>query len=259
MVLPKKDLALNTNNLSLDATIIPWDTEVFSFPVASIERIHVADPVEAIRDYAKFEIWRDAHLCELVSCRLPHDRLRESMLLEHFGFRFIEMVLHPVLEGLGKISISEQGLSVVSAEESDLDDILDIAESAFTNERFHADPRLDTSCSHQRYGRWVRSTLGHPRQQLLKIVDGDVLVAFFVVEVESNGSAYWHLTAVSPQHQGKGYGRRTWLAMIKYHSEAGHSSVRTTISTRNIRVLNLYSRLNFQFLPPEMTFHWVQN
>ena len=37
----------------------------------------------------------------MASCRLPHDRLRESMLLEDLGFRFIEMIFQPVLNDPG--------------------------------------------------------------------------------------------------------------------------------------------------------------
>ncbi|MBK8535842.1 MAG: hypothetical protein IPL59_12375 [Candidatus Competibacteraceae bacterium] len=46
--------------------------------------------------------------------------------------------------------------------------------------------------------------------------------------------------------------------MLRYHQERGQDVVMTTISARNVSVLNLYTKLNFRFLPPEMTFHWVR-
>jgi hypothetical protein len=36
-------------------------------------------------------------------------------------------------------------------------------------------------------------------------------------------------------------------------------AVTTTISSRNTRVLNLYAKLGFRFMPPEITFHWLSD
>jgi RimJ/RimL family protein N-acetyltransferase len=74
----------------------------------------------------------------------------------------------------------------------------------------------------------------------------------------NDGHSFWNLSAIFPGYYGKGYGRRAWLAMLRYHQENGCIAVSTTISARNIAVLNLYSSLNFRFLPPEMTFHWMR-
>lgn len=256
---PSESFTVASSNLLLDASIVPWDSAIYQFPIAAIRNIQILNPNVSVHDCAGFDDWLNAHHCQMVSCRLAHKQLRESFFLENYGFRFIEMVLHPVLEGLENLTISDQGLSVMPATPSDLGSILKIAESAFTNERFYIDPRLPRNCSHQRYGRWARSALDHPQQKLLKIVDDDTLVAFFVVEEVDTQSAYWHLTAVSPDHHGKGYGYRTWLSVLRHHQETGLRRVRTSISARNSAVLNLYSKLNFRFEPPEMTFHWIRN
>ncbi|MBV5350282.1 GNAT family N-acetyltransferase, partial [bacterium] len=109
-----------------------------------------------------------------------------------------------------------------------------------------------------RYGNWVVNSLDHPRQSLLKVVDGENIVALFIVEQLASGKVYWHLTAVAPQYQGKGLGWRAWRAMMHYHQLQGIGVIETTISARNIRVLNLYARLGARFLPPEMTFHFMR-
>jgi RimJ/RimL family protein N-acetyltransferase len=255
---PSNKFAAANGGLLLEAALVPWDTGVFDYPVAQIERIQVLDPDRSRLDYAAFESWRDANLCGLVSCRLRHDRLQESMLLEEKGFRFIETVLHPRLERLDRLDIPDQGLTIARAEQDDIPALRRIAESAFEDDRFHVDPRLDRRCADLRYGRWVASTPGHPRQQLLKITDDDALIALFIIEAMEDGGVYWHLTTISPAFQNRGYGRRTWLAMLRHHAENGHSAVSTTISARNIAVLNLYSGLSFRFSPPEMTFHWIK-
>jgi len=72
------------------------------------------------------------------------------------------------------------------------------------------------------------------RQRLLKVVQGDQIVALFIVESGENRSVYWYLTAIAPEWQGQGYGQRVWRAMLRHHQGEGQDSVMTTISARNV-------------------------
>jgi RimJ/RimL family protein N-acetyltransferase len=253
-----ESFALTSPCLRLLAQAVPWDREAFGFEVAQILELEVVDPSAASDEYAAFQGWLDLAQVRIVSSRLSHDRLRESMFLEARGFRFIEMVLHPTLENLQSVDIPPDDLVVQPAQESDMASLQEIAEAAFRYERFHVDPRLDPRLGDLRYSRWVRTSLSHPRQRLLKITDGERLVALFLVEYRDERSAYWHLTAVAPRWQGSGYGFRAWRSVLRYHQAAGCRNLSTTISARNVPVLNLYSKLNFRFGAPEMTFHWVR-
>lgn len=249
---------LNTPGLRLAWSEAPWDTAIFGFPVLQISRMEVLD-LSAGEDIALFEAARDRLEAGLVSCRLAHERLRESMLLEEHGFRFIEMVFQPELDDLQARDLGDPaGLGVALAEAADLPAVEKIAGSAFRNERFHVDPRLDSALGDQRYRQWVRSSLSHPSQRLYVVWDGGHLVAFFVTEMLADGTCYWHLNAVAPAAQGRGYGRRAWQAMLLRARVEGAKRVRTCIVARNHRVLNLYARLGFRFPPPTMTFHWVK-
>jgi RimJ/RimL family protein N-acetyltransferase len=238
--------------------MVPWDREVFGFAVAQIQDLEVVDSHRAMADYRAFPDWLDAGGVGIVNSRLPHQQLRESMFLEANGFRFVEMVLHPTLGNLQSLDIPQDDLRITLARETDLPELQDIAEHAFRYERFHVDPRLDPRLGDLRYRRWVTSSLGHPAQRLLKVTDGDRLVALFLVESRDDRSAYWHLTAVAPAWQGRGYGYRVWRSMLRHHQAEGCNGLTTTISARNVEVLNLYSKLGFRFHPPEMTFHWIR-
>lgn len=248
---------IKTPDLLLAWSEASWDTTVFGFPVLQISHMEVRG-AGANADFAIFEAVRDGMGAGLVSCRLPHDRLRESMLLEAHGFRFIEMAYQPELDGLDGLALPDDTLAVTPASPDDLPGVLVIASHAFRNERFHVDPRLNHALGDQRYCNWVRSSLDHPRQRLSLVWDGARLVAFFVTEMLEDGTCYWHLNAVSPEIQGQGYGRRAWQAMLRQAQDAGAQRVRTCIVARNHRVLNLYASLGFRFPPPLMTFHWVR-
>lgn len=259
MTVSPDDFDLSSAFLRLSAKVVPWDSDVFGFAVAQIQHLRVFDSHRAMGDYARFQDWLDTGRVGIVSSRLPHHQLRESMFLEANGFRFVEMVLHPTLENLQSLDIPQDSLRITPACDSDLHLLEDIAERAFRHERFHVDPRLDPRLGDRRYRRWVTNSLGHPVQRLLKITDDQRLVAMFLVESRDDRSAYWHLTAISPKWQGRGYGHRVWRSMLRHHQAEGCETLMTTISARNVAVLNLYSKLGFRFQPSEMTFHWVRN
>jgi len=181
------------------------------------------------------------------------------MFLEDHGFRFVEMVLHPVFDKLQSTELPESDLGISRVSRGDLDRVLDMMESAFRFERFHMDPRLNPTLADVRDRNWVDSAFADQNQELYEICDKQQIVAIFMVEQLTEDSTYWHLSAVPPEFQGRGYGERTWRAMMRHHQKHGSTTVTTTITARNTPVLNLYAKLNFRLLPPEMTFHWVAN
>src|SRR5438105_3564962 len=111
---------IDTPALHLEFSLVPWDTEILGAPVGQITEIACADPQSAVVDFARFEHWRDELGVRLVSCRLMHDRLNESMLLEQRGFRFVEMVYRPQLSAVHEATFPEDDLEISPATDSDL-------------------------------------------------------------------------------------------------------------------------------------------
>jgi ribosomal protein S18 acetylase RimI-like enzyme len=239
----------------LECSLVPWDAEIFGFPVAQIGRLELdatADPTEVL---AAFDGWCSEQAVRLVSCRLDHGQLRESMALEATGFRFVEMVYGPRFDRFDSIGTPTHDVRWGDATEADVARIEAIAHSAFTTGRFLLDGRLDAELSRRRYATWVRTSFGSARQVVLKAeVDGQ-LVGFFIVEHRPDRSVYWHLTAIAPDWQGKGVGRSVWQAALHRHRAEGASFVETTISGHNLPAINLYARLGFSFASAQMTFH----
>jgi len=249
---------LDTPRLFLAWEEAPWDSAIFGAPVLQISRILVRDK-DAAQDMLAFEADRDRLRVALVSCRMSCDQMRESILLEQRGFRFIEMLYQPVLADLHAVPRQvETGLVVEKACQAQLPILEGIAGQAFRNERFHVDPLLDPALGDQRYRSWVRNSFAHASQRLWAIRDTERIVAFFVTEMLGEGTCYWHLNAVARECQGQGYGKRVWQLMIEHARKQGASRIRTSIVARNYRVLNLYARLGFRFPQPLMTFHWVR-
>jgi RimJ/RimL family protein N-acetyltransferase len=245
--------------LELTWFLVPWDTAIFGYPVAQIDTLDLFDESHETDKLSSFFAWCQAHEIKLVSCRLPHEKLRESIYLESKGFRFIEMVLHPVMTNLKEFKFEGNNLSLERANSADIPMIRNIAGRAFHNERYHVDPRLNRSLADLRYQVWVDNAVKNSQQEILVLREGKTVIGFFIWERQDSNAAYWHLTAINPDYQGQGYGRKAWQSILNYHYSQGVSQVKTTISARNFAVLNLYASLGFRFEPPEMTFHLLRN
>jgi ribosomal protein S18 acetylase RimI-like enzyme len=242
----------------VDCSLVPWDSEIFGFQVAQITHVELAGDAQPEGVLDAFRDWCVARDVRLVSCRLDHRQLRESMALEDLGFRFVEMVYRPRLDRLEEIAPPKHALEVTEATPADGAAIQAVAATVFTTGRFLLDRRLPSELSDRRYASWVRTSLDSTDQTVLKAeVDGD-LVGFFIVEHRPDGRVYWHLTAVAPAWQGKGIGMSLWRTMLLRHRAEGASSVETTVSGHNLAVINLYARLGFVFGDAQMTFHWLR-
>lgn len=250
---------ISDRSLELSAAMVPWDTESFGVPVARIDRLHVHADDAAKLAQARLHAWLAARQVGLASCRLPDDRLAESLWLEDAGFRFVEMVyglavdLPPPVED----PVTTAGPPWAPAQRDDLGALQAIAATAFRTGRLQVDPRLDPAWSGRRYADWVRRSLDDPAHEVLVARIDETVAGFFIVEQTDARSCYWHLTAVAPGLQGQGLGRILWQAMMQRHAAAGIARVRTTIAARNIAVVNLYASLGWRFVSCEATFHWV--
>lgn len=241
---------------ALHCRLVPWDTAAFGFPVAAVTALELGTSESArVELFAGFEAWCTNQAVRLISCRLDHLQLRESMELEARGFRFVEMVYEPERALVNLDITPRHEIAVCPADAGDLAEIEAIAASAFTTGRFLLDHRLPPELSERRYRSWVRSSFEGGRQQVLAARLGDALVGFFVVERLPDARAYWHLTAIAPGWQGQGIGTSLWETMLLRHAADGVRAVRTTISAHNLAVLNLYARLGFSFSAAQMTFH----
>ncbi len=249
---------MHSPSLQLAWTRVPWDSAACGFPVVSLDRISLQgrDPED---DFRAFEGERDRLGVGLVSCRLAHTQMAESMFLESRDFRFIEMLYRPELAlTSGQSGLQDPSLTVSFASAADVPELTEIAGSAFRNERFRLDHRLDPKVNDRRYQAWVASSLTDPVQRLRVIRDGGRIVAFFITELLPDGTCHWHLNAIANDLQGRGYGRRVWHTMIRQAAQEGAQRVRSSIVAGNVRVVNLYARLGFRFQSPCMTFHWVR-
>lgn len=248
--------SIRTEALNLDFYLVPWDSRILGVPVAQIADIRVAEPVRAARDYQSFLDWCARERIALCACRLPADRLADSMFLEERGFRFIELNYLPRLAGLQQRATSDEGVSIARADDRDRAPLADMAARVFRHGRFHDDPRIGAKLGDRRYTAWLENAFTSPHQRVLKCsLDGQI-AGFFVVEGRENGHCFWSLNGLAPGNEGRGLGKRVWRSMLNWHRAEGMQTVSTSISSHNPAAFNLYVGLGFRFPSPSLTLQW---
>jgi len=248
--------SIRTKALALDFYLVPWDTEIFGVPVAQIASVRVEEPTQAAQDYGAFVDWCSRQHVTLCSCRLPANRLADSMFLEERGFRFIELNYLPRLTGLQRSTTSNDGVGVACADEVDRAQLVDMAAQVFRNGRFHDDPRIGAKLGNRRYRAWMENAFSSPHQRVLKCSLDGRIVGFFVVEEPERGHCFWSLNGLAPGCEGQGLGKRVWRSMLDWHRAKGIDTVSTSISSHNVAAFNLYVALGFKFPPPSLTLQW---
>ena len=249
-------LRIDTPSLRLGFYLVPWDSQIFGHAVAQIELLELGDG-DASAAFSEFDAWCEAQGVAFTACRLNHQQLREIAWIGQRGFRFVEAMIYPRFDDLDRIGQTEVGSTLVISEvsSSDIDSIQAIAAEAFVTSRFLIDPWIDPKLGAKRYRTWVANSFADPAHLVLKASVGDSIAGFFIVEERADGSIYWHLTAVAPAFQGRGFGKALWLRMMHWHRERGSRRVDTAISAHNLPVLGLYGALGFRMRASAVTFH----
>jgi hypothetical protein len=239
------------NENEINAEYIPWDSATFGFNVCNISAISINDPIEFKSIWSEFRSWLEIHNYKLVTTRFDSNKRKELEFLQANNFYIMENTCQPVIKNLDRFQPNSD-IAISQAVESQIPDIIKIAQTSFQISRFHSDLKIDNKFANLRYANWINeiNDLG----QLKVATLGSEIVAFFLTE-RNLSESYWHLTAVSNVFKGKGYGKMSWEKMLKYEFDEGVVLVKSRISLDNLKILNLYGQLGAKFYNSEVSLH----
>ena len=238
--------------------LLPWDAEVFGFPVADFRP---GDPGEMDVHRQAFAQrlarWAGQRQVEIVGCRhLPSDMVL-SALLDECGFRFVEVSLRAELAPLSTDRLPAARVTVRLAAGEDRGPLLSIAESAFDSGRYHADPRVPRALANARYRSWLDNALGCPGSgtRVFALGPAGHPTGFFHVEIEA-AAADLRLSAVDSAGNPGIAGFALYAGVLQALASQGVQRVSARLSATNTAVVNLYAALGFRFAEPEIVRHW---
>jgi hypothetical protein len=242
------------------AALVPWDTEIFGFPVAvyriGSEQLNVSAQKEFV---SRFRQWAKAKSVALCACMVPANESHSfwKCYLAEASFHFADFTMQTALNGLQSASLPKGRSELRVAKPGDRDGVEAIAMESFRNGRYHADPLFPRELADKRYGQWVRNALAAENTIDRVYVMGEPgsVKGFFHVTVE-NGVSDLRLAAIAPALRGTPIGFDLYVSVLHLLKALGVQRVVTSISAANTAVISVYAMLGFSFSAPEMVFHW---
>lgn len=240
------------------ACLLPWDTEIFGFPVGCYQ-IGTEELDEPMKHEfsAHFLSWSRRNQLALCLCAIPAASLFWKLCLPEVGFCFVDFGVRATLNGLQTASLPEGRTQLRKAQPEDWEIIETIAAQSFRHGRYHADPLFPRQLADLRYQRWIRSALSgeHDIDHVYVMGEPGRVKGFYHVTIEGSRSDL-RLAAVPPELQGTMLGFDLYVSMLHLLKRLGVRRATTSISASNTAVMNIYSMLGFGFSEPETIYHW---
>jgi hypothetical protein len=239
------------------AALVPWDSEIFGFPVASYRTGAGEPPSLALR--VQFRDWAAAHAVAVCSCAIPADDLRWKRLLPAADFQVVDFALRVTCNRLQASALPRTRVELRPAVPRDYPAIEAIAAGAFAHGRYHADPRFPANLANRRYVQWMRNALSSEAGRDRVFVAGEPgqVKAFYHVSLEGE-SADLRLAAIAPalQNTMTTLGFELYAAVLHLLGQSGIRRAYASVSAANTSVMNVFARLGFRFDRPELVYHW---
>lgn len=241
---------------------LAWDTEQFGVAAACV------DLLQSSGSYAEARLQKREVLGLLLgqcresgvrhlSARVTTEDLTTIHALEEAGFELIDGIQTFALSLDGRHD-SAPGSSRLF-EVRDLPAVLEIARTAFTVDRFHADTALSSEVADRANESWTRNCCLGVAADAVLVVEEEGRIAGYVSCRADRERRYGVivLVATAKWARGRGVGRRATLAALDWIGRQGLEAVEVGTQLRNIPAARLYEGLGFRLTRTSLTFRKV--
>ena len=177
-------------------------------------------------------------------CKVPVEDLGAVHQLEDNGFHFIETQLKLSLK-MKSYDASKYPYSYVPVEPVDLETVLGIAETIFSDDRFSVDPfikeRFAGKAAGERYRRYVMKSFEAPDECVYKMVNDATkeIVGFGTHRHTTQDEAVIFIGGIVSTYQKAGLGPISDFLAINNLRREGVKRAYTHVSARNYAIMNL--------------------
>jgi ribosomal protein S18 acetylase RimI-like enzyme len=241
---------------------LEWDTEQFGIPAARLDLLEASGSYADVRARKRELLGAVLAQCRErgirhLSARVDTGDLATIPALEEAGFELIDGIQTFGLRIQGDLLPAPSGTRLF--EPGDLLDILEIGRTAFTFDRFHADPALPPVVADRVNETWTRNCCLGIAADAVVVAQEEGRVASFVTCRADRQARYGIiiLVATAVWARGRGAARRASLAALHWFAARGLEAVEVGTQLRNIPAARLYESLGFRLTRTSLTFRKV--
>lgn len=202
----------------------PWDKR--NFHIETYELTHLSE--EALKQTNETE----GHFT------LKVDPFENTENLRKYGFYYVDTLTEPVCKRENLKVYEQEGITLTRDYRKD--EIINIAEEAFTNGRFHRDFNIPSFMADRRYMNWVNDLI--EKDLILSLNYEGELAGFYAYEGDKV-----LLLGMHKKFRSKGLAKAfTSHGCREQFKLQGTNVLRTSISPANVASLNLFITLGFR-------------
>lgn len=230
----------------LDFSREPFETDVLGFPVGRLVLSRGAD-LSLLPRFTR--CWSGEGL-RLVSCRVPVAWTEAAVALGNAGFRQIETL---ATHERDPTEPPPQPEKVRRHLLRDRKACMEIAERAFSRDRFHLETLIDDEAADRLKAQWVANGFDRRADSILVVDEGQGPLGFALGLIHE-GVAVVDLIAVKPESQKRGLGTALLNGFLAHY---GGMKTRAGTQENNYGALRLYKNAGFTIVARSATFHWT--
>lgn len=187
------------------------------------------------------------------TCRVngPGNELHSQLTM--LGFRHVLNEVEYVGHLQSKIPRDSE-FEVRSAIKSDFEDVVALAASGFSYDRFHWDPQVNPVVANQIKKLWVSNAFGDGSNRRLWIAEQSRQIAGFCLTVGSLPAIRIDLIAVDISHRNRGVGTRLVSAIPQCYGDTS-IILRAGTQVKNRESLRLYERVGMKVESERRVYH----
>lgn len=177
-----------------------------------------------------------------VVCKIPVEDLERVHLLESYGFNFIEFQVKSMYKLKKTYDTSKFLYDFFLVEnDKDLDKVLEIASTTFTDDRFFVDPLVENYISEERYKRFILKSFEAADEFLYKLTNRNSgeIVAFHNYKKLNDDEILFYLGGVKSNYKKYGLGTILNYFLFNDLKKKKFKRIYTFQSGRNYPIINL--------------------
>lgn len=241
-----------------ELAVLPWDSEIFGFPVADYRVAEVAAfSHEATAIARALQNWAAENEVELIGCSVSALEKQWRAVLPRVGFLYVDSTFtYTITRPTGaKFPRPLPAPWLATREHQPL--IEAIAERAFNVGRYHADPFFPVELANRRYRRWLANTFDElsDASRIYVIGEPDAPTGFTTAKIEG-AFARLPFGATDPSVHGTPAGYALFLGLVDDLRRAGVRRVQSKLSAGNTPMINLAAFGGARFSDPQLVYHW---
>ncbi len=233
--------------MSLALQALDWDSRFFGIRIGRLS----GTPASAADLAAPLATAR-AENYDCLYASVPADALDAGLLLERAGFvaRDVRLEFGRAVAGAPPVD----GVRTWSQE--DLPVLEQIAETAFANTRFAADPHFPRERVRELYRTWIRNSCQGFADAVLVAGPAHEPQGFVTLHLEkATADARIGLIGIAGAHRGQGVGSRLVSAAIHWTSGQGCTRILVATQAINVGAQRLYQRAGFTTVAASTWYH----